>query len=177
MEQPNNLITEMQGGNEKAFSQLYTMYSEAIYGIIYSIVLDEATAEELLQDVFIKIWNNAGSYSIEKGRFFTWLLNIARNTAIDETRSKAFKNSRKNLSTTNFVDILSSSDSLNRKTNAIGIKKFVDALKPACIKIIDLLYFKGFTQAEASKTLDIPLGTLKTRNRTCINELRVMVLG
>jgi RNA polymerase sigma-70 factor (ECF subfamily) len=177
MEQPNDLIIEMQNGNEKAFSRLYTMYSEAIYGIIYSIVLDEETAEELLQDVFIKVWNNAASYNVKKGRFFTWLLNIARNTAIDETRSKAYKNARKNLSTTNFVDILSSSDSLNRFTNSIGLKKFVDALKPTCIKIIDLLYFKGYTQVEASKTLDIPLGTIKTKNRTCINELRVMVLG
>lgn len=177
MEQPNDLIIEMQNGNEKAFSKLYTMYSEAIYGIIYSIVLDEARAEEILQDVFIKVWNNASSYNVTKGRFFTWLLNIARNTAIDETRSKSFKNAKKNLSTTNFVDIVSSSDSLNRKTNAIGIKKFVDALKPACMKIIDLLYFKGFTQVEASKTLEIPLGTLKTRNRTCIKELRAMVLG
>ena len=177
MEQPNDLILEMQNGSEKAFSRLYTMYSEAIQGIIYSIVLDEETAEEVLQDVFIKIRNNSYSYSKNKGHVFTWLLNIERNAAIDETRSKSFKNSRKNLSTTNFVDILSSSDSLNKKTNAIGIKKFVDALKPACIKIIDLLYFKGFTQAEASKTLEIPLGTLKTRNRTCINELRVMVLG
>ncbi len=177
MEQPNDLIIAMQNGNEKAFSRLYTMYGEAIYGIINSIVLDENIAEELVQDVFIKVWNNASSYSVEKGRFFTWLLNIARNTAIDETRSKAFKNSRKNLSTSNFVDILSSSDSLNRKTNAIGIKKFVDALKPACIKIIDLLFFKGYTQAEASKELEIPLGTLKTRNRACINDLRLIVLG
>ncbi len=177
MEQPNQLILEMQQGNEKSFSRLYSMYSEALFGIIYSIVLDEAVAEEVLQDVFVKIWNNSSSYSIKKGRFFTWILNIARNTAIDETRSKAFKNSRKNLSTTNFVDIISSTDSLNKKTNSIGIKKFVDALKPACIKIIELLYFKGFTQAEASKTLDIPLGTLKTRNRTCINDLRIMVLG
>ena len=96
MEQPNDLILEMQQGNEKAFSRLYTMYSEAIYGIIYSIVLDENTAEEVLQDVFVKVWNNASSYSINKGRFFTWLLNIARNTAIDETRSKAYKNSKKN---------------------------------------------------------------------------------
>lgn len=177
MDQPDHLIIEMQKGNEKAFSTLYTMYSEAIYGIIYSIVLDESIAEEILQDVFIKVWNNSSSYSVNKGRFFTWLLNIARNTSIDETRSKAFKNSRKNLSTSNFVDILSSSDSLNRKTNSIGIRKFVDALKPTCIKIIDLLYFKGFTQAEASKTLEIPLGTLKTRNRNCINDLRTMVLG
>jgi len=177
MEQPNDLIIAMQNGDEKAFSRLYTMYSEAIYGIIYSIVLDEKTAEELLQDVFIKVWNNASSYSVKKGRFFTWLLNIARNTTIDKTRSKAFKNTKKNLSATNFVDILSSSDSFNRATNAIGLKKFVDALKPACIKIIDLLYFKGFTQVEASKKLELPLGTVKTRNRTCINELRAMVLG
>ncbi|WP_026450144.1 RNA polymerase sigma factor [Aequorivita capsosiphonis] len=177
MEQPDDLIIAMQNGDEKAFSRLYSMYSQAIYGIIYSIVLDEKIAEELLQDVFIKVWNNAKTYSVNKGRFFTWLLNIARNTAIDATRSKAFKNSRKNLSTTNFVDILSSSDSLNKKTNAIGIKKFVNALKPACIKIIDLLYFKGYTQAEASKTLEIPLGTIKTRNRTCIKDLRVMILG
>ncbi|MBT0608422.1 RNA polymerase sigma factor [Aequorivita echinoideorum] len=177
MEQPNALILEMQAGNEKAFSKIYSMYSEAIYGIIYSIVLDESAAEEVLQDVFVKIWNNSASYNINKGRFFTWILNIARNSAIDETRSKSFKNSRKNLSTSNFVDIISSSDSLNTKTNSIGIKKFVEALKPKCIKILDLLYFKGFTQAEASKTLDIPLGTLKTRNRNCINELRAMVLG
>jgi len=177
MEQPNDLILAMQNGDEKAFSRLYTMYSQAIYGIIYNIVLDEKISEEVLQDVFIKIWNNASSYSSKKGRFFTWMLNIARNSAIDETRSKAFKNSRKNLSTSNFVDILHSSDSLNRKTNAIGLEKFVEVLKPVCVKIIDLLYFKGFTQAEASKILDIPIGTLKTRNRTCMNELRAIVLG
>lgn len=177
MEQPNDLIVAMQNRDEKAFSRLFTMYNEAIYGIINSIVRDEKVAEELVQDVFIKVWNNASSYNIDKGRFFTWLLNIARNTAIDETRSKSFKNSRKNLSTSNFVDIVRSSDSLNKKTISIGIKKFVDALKPACIKIIDLLYFKGFTQAEASEALEIPLGTLKTRNRACIKDLRLIVLG
>ncbi len=177
MEQPNSLIIEMQNGNENAFSRIYSLYSEAIYGIIYSIVLDEGVAEEIMQDVFVKIWNNSKSYDIKKGRFFTWILNIARNSAIDETRSKSFKNSKKNLSTTHFVHILSTTDNLNKSTNAIGIRKFVDALKPMCIKIIDLLYFKGFTQVDASKTLEIPLGTLKTRNRKCMNELRTRVLG
>ncbi|MAP55007.1 sigma-70 family RNA polymerase sigma factor [Altibacter sp.] len=177
MEQPNSLILEMQNKNETAFSRIYSLYSEATYGIIYSIVLDEDIAQEVLQDVFVKVWDNSASYDITKGRFFTWLLNIARNASIDKTRSKAFKNSKKNLSTTNFVDILSGSDNLNQKTNAIGIQKFVDALKPACIKIIDLLFFKGFTQADAAKELDIPLGTLKTRNRNCIKDLRTMVLG
>ncbi|PKA83872.1 RNA polymerase sigma-70 factor (ECF subfamily) [Ulvibacter sp. MAR_2010_11] len=177
MEQPNALILEMQQRNEKAFSKIYSMYSEAIYGVIYSIVLDSDIAEEVLQDVFIKVWDNSSSYDIDKGRFFTWLLNIARNAAIDKIRSKAYKNTKKNLSTSNFVDILAGSDSLNQRTNAIGIKKFVDALKPACIKIIDLLFFKGYTQVEAAETLKIPLGTLKTRNRNCIQDLRTMVLG
>jgi len=177
MRQPDELILEMQQGNEGSFSTLYTMYSEAIHGIIYSIVLDHKVAEEVLQDVFVKIWDNSSSYDVNKGRFFTWILNIARNTAIDHTRSKAHKNQRKNLSTTNFVDILSSSDSLNRKVNAIGIDKFVKKLKPVCIKIIDHLFFKGYTQAAAAKELDMPLGTLKTRNRNCLNELRTIVLG
>ncbi len=177
MEQPNGLILEMQNGNERAFSKIYALYSEAIFGIINSIVLDESVAEEILQDVFVKVWNKSNSYDIKKGRFFTWLLNIARNAAIDSTRSKASKASKKNLSASNFVNILFDNDNLNQKTNAIGIKNFVNKLKPACIKIIDLLYFKGFTQTEASKSLKIPLGTLKTRNRNCIKDLRTIVLG
>lgn len=176
MKQPDSLIVSMQSGDESAFSTLYEMYNEAIFGIIYSIVLDKAIAQEVLQDVFIKIWNNRDSYDINKGRFFTWILNIARNTSIDEIRSKAYKNSRKNLSTTNFVDILKSSDSLNSKMDALGIKKFIAKLKPTCVSIIDLLFFKGFTQADAAKQLEIPLGTLKTRNRNCLKELRTLVL-
>ena len=177
MEQPNLLILEMQKGNEKAFSRIYSLYSQAVYGIIHTIVRNEDLSEEILQDVFIKIWNNRDAYSIKKGRFFTWILNIARNAAIDATRSKAYKNSKKNLDVTNFVDVLETSDNLTNFTNAIGIKKFIEALKPACIRIIELLYFKGYTQVDAAKELDIPLGTVKSRNRNCINELRTNVLG
>ena len=176
MKQPDALIISMQKGDEAAFSQIYDKYNEAVYGIIYSVVLDNAIAQEVLQDVFIKIWNKRASYDINKGRFFTWILNIARNASIDQIRSKSFKNSKKNLSTSNFVDILKTSDSLNSRMDALGIQKFIDKLKPACISIIDLLFFKGFTQADAALELDIPLGTLKTRNRSCLKELRTLVL-
>lgn len=175
MEQPDSLILELKNGSEKAFSQIYDMYSRAIYGVLYNIIRDENDAEELLQDVFVKIWNNIATYAPEKGRFYTWMLNIARNAAIDKTRSKSFKNSQRNLSTENFVDIIATSDSLNRLTNTIGIRKFVEALKPVCIKIIELLYFKGYTQADAAEALEMPLGTIKTRNRNCMNELRNML--
>lgn len=176
MKQPDTIILAMQQGDESAFSKIYDMYNEALYGIIYSIVLNEGIAQEVMQDVFVKIWNKRDSYSIDKGRFFTWILNIARNASIDQIRSKSFKNDRKNLSTSNFVDIIKTSDSLNRKMDALGINKFIEKLKPACVSIIDLLFFKGFTQADAAKELAIPLGTLKTRNRNCLKELRTLVL-
>lgn len=177
MNQPDAIILEMQNGNHDAFSKIYGMYSKAIYGVVIAIVRDNSLAEEVLQDVFIKVWNNSGSYTLQKGRFYTWLLNIARNAAIDTTRSKAFKNSSKNLTTENFVDILAGHDDLSLKTDSIGIKKYVEALKPVCIQIIELLYFKGYTQAETAKTLETPLGTIKTRARACINELRKMLLN
>jgi len=169
------LISKFQQKDERAFNSLYNMYSESMHGIIYNIVRDNDIAEEIMQDVFIKAWNNSASYSPQKGRFFTWILNIARNAAIDKTRSKSFKNSKKNLDAQLFVDILQNNESLDKKTDAIGITKFVKKLKKKCVKVIELLYFKGYTQKEASETLEMPIGTIKTRNRNCINELRNML--
>ena len=91
------LINRFQQQDTSAFETLYNMYSQSMQGVIYNIVRDNAIAEEVLQDVFIKAWQNASSYSPKKGRFFTWLINIARNAAIDKTRSKAYKNSQQNL--------------------------------------------------------------------------------
>lgn len=170
------LITQFKQKDQKAFEELYKMYGDSMHGVIYNIVRDNNIAEEIMQDVFIKAWNNANSYSPEKGRFFTWILNIARNAAIDKTRSKAFKNSKKNLAAEYFVDILQTSESLDDQTNSIGIKKFVEKLAKKCIEVIELLYFKGYTQQEASEELDMPIGTIKTRNRNCIKDLRTMVL-
>lgn len=170
------LVTNFQKKDEKAFETLYNMYSDSMHGVIYNIVRNHAIAEEVMQDVFIKAWHKSDSYNSSKGRFFTWILNIARNAAIDKTRSKAFKNSGKNLNAEFFVDILETSENLNDKMDAIGIGKYVKSLGEKCKKIIEYLYFKGFTQKETSEELDIPLGTIKTRNRNCIKDLRAMVL-
>lgn len=170
--QPDALILELQNKNIKAFERIYELYSENIFGVIYAIVRHEETSEEILQDVFVKVWDSSGTYSPHKGRFFTWILNIARNAAIDKTRSKSFKSDRKNLSAFFYVDILEEKSNFSSKIDAIGIKKYIEVLKPICKKIIDLLYFKGFTQKETSEALEIPLGTVKTRNRNCLNNLR-----
>ena len=170
------LIEKFKQKDEKAFETLYNMYSDSMQGVIYNIVRDTDIAEEVVKDVFIKAWHSASSYSSQKGRFFTWILNISRNAAIDKTRSKSFKNSKQNLNSDFFVDILETSESLDTKTDSIGIRKFVTKLAKKCIEVIELLYFKGYTQLEASEALDMPIGTIKTRNRNCIQELRNMVL-
>lgn len=169
------LILQFQKKDVKAYEKLYNLYCDSISGVVNNIVKNDDVAQEITQDVFIKAWNKADTYSAKKGRFFTWLLNIARNSAIDYTRSKKFKQSKQNLNADFFVDILESSSSLDSETNTIGLKEFVTKLGETCKSVIELLYFKGFTQKEASEELNIPLGTIKTRNRSCIGELRTML--
>lgn len=167
------LIEKFQQKDVNAYEELYNMYCDSISGIVNNIVKNDVVCQEITQDVFIKAWNNSHSYSAKKGRFFTWILNIARNAAIDYTRSKKFKQSKQNLNSDFFVDILATNDSLDTTTDAIGIREFVTKLGEKCKSIIELLYFKGFTQKEASEELEIPIGTIKTRNRSCIGELRI----
>ena len=161
--------------DDRSFTLLYDNYSKSLYGIIFNLIKDKEEAEDVLQEVFVKIWKNIDTYNTSKGRLYTWMLNIARNTSIDKLRSKGFNNNQKNLSTDNFVHILDDNSKAINKIDAIGIKAFIKKLKPKCIQLIDLLFFKGYTQQEASDELEIPLGTVKTQNRNCMNELRLMI--
>jgi len=155
--------------DDRAFTIMYDMYSKSLFAVISNLVKE---AEDVLQEVFVKIWKNIESYNDSKGRLYTWMLNIARNTAIDKLRSKGYNNSQKNLSSDNFVHLLDDSNKLINRIDTIGIQEFVKKLKPKCIQLIELLFFKGYTQQEASDELEIPLGTVKTQNRNCINDLR-----
>ncbi|HMB63385.1 MAG TPA: sigma-70 family RNA polymerase sigma factor [Eudoraea sp.] len=168
----DELVRRFQKKDIIAFEKLYEMYWENICGVVHTIVRNKNLAEEIAQDVFAKIWNNSNSYNPSKGRFFTWILNIARNAAIDEIRSKSYKNQKKNLSTDYFVGILERGDDLDAKVDTEGLKKLLNKLTEKCIQMISLLYFKGYTQKEAAEELAIPLGTVKTRNRSCISQLR-----
>lgn len=161
--------------DDRSFTLLYDNYSKSLYGIIFNLIKDKEEAEDVLQEVFVKIWKNIDTYNTSKGRLYTWMLNIARNTSIDKLRSKGYNNNQKNLSTDNFVHILDDNSKTINKIDAIGIKEFIKKLKPKCIQLIDLLFFKGYTQQEASDELEIPLGTVKTQNRNCMNELRLMI--
>lgn len=161
------------GNREKvAIEALYDMYSASLYGVISRIVIDTPTAEDVLQETFVKIWNSFSSYSADKGRLFTWMVNIARNLAIDKIRSKDFKNQAKNHELENNVTFIDEQRNTVYKPELMGIKDLVSTLKPEQKSILDLVYFKGYTHVEAADELGIPLGTIKTRLRMAIIELR-----
>jgi RNA polymerase sigma-70 factor (ECF subfamily) len=169
------LLKELQKKDDSSFNILYENYSKSLYGVIYNLIRNKEESEDVLQEVFVKIWNNIDSYNESKGRLYTWMLNIARNTTIDKLRSKGYNNSQKNLSVDNFVYMLEDNSKTTNKIDAIGINRFIKKLKPKCIELIELLFFQGYTQQETSDALEIPLGTVKTNNRNCMNDLRLMI--
>ncbi len=158
--------------NDKAYNLMYDMYSRSLYAIINNIIRNDDESEDVLQETFIKIWKNFTQYDSSKGRFYTWILNIARNTAYDKLKSKSFNQSLQNQDSNNFVNLIEDNTNTNYKLDSIGIKEFIKKLKPKCIEIINLLFFKGYTQQETSEELKMPLGSVKTLNRSCINDLR-----
>ena len=166
------LVNRFQKKDQLAFEQLYQMYWSNICGVAYTIIGDQGEAEELAQDVFIKIWDKAESYNPTKGRFFTWILNITRNAAIDKLRSKGHKEQKLNLPLDNFVSILDRADDEKSDTGNPLLKKSLKKLSTKCVDLIQLLYFNGYNQKEASNALEIPLGTVKSRIRNCISQLR-----
>ena len=166
------LIERVRAGEKQALADLYDAYSGMVYGLVLRMVYSEPIAQEIVQDVFLKVWNNIKSYDATKSRISTWIMNIARNRAIDEIRSKRFKNDRENQSIENSVQQIEALGGSEIKTDSIGLKSVMRRLRPEQQKLIELVYFGGFTHEEAAKELSIPLGTVKTRIRSSIQELR-----
>lgn len=164
------LVEKLQNQDTEAFSLLYDNYSSALYGIINTIVKDDEVAQDILQDVFVKIWKSVASYKREKGTLFTWMLNIARNTSIDNLRSKNKKYEIRNIE--NDVYVVDKNHNTTLNTDTLGVKQAVAKLKFEHKEMIDLVYFGGYTQDEIAKEMDMPLGTVKTRIRAALIELR-----
>ena len=167
------LVQLLQQRSRHVFSYLYDNYSGALLSVIQNIVSEEELANDVLQEVFVKIWKQIESYDSSKGRLFTWMLNIARNASIDMVRSKGFQNSRQNRELTE--DVYSAGGTSETKTDQIGLRKVVYSLKEEYRVLVELSYFQGFTQDEIAKMLNIPLGTVKTRLRTALIQLREII--
>ena len=167
------LVVLLKEQNNDAFNYLYDHYSGALFTIINQIVSDKDTASDVLQEVFVNIWRKIGTYDVTKGRLFTWMLNIARNAAIDKVRSKGYRDNQRTQPIAEGESGMAMSS--NPVVNDVGLKKVLTTLNEEYRKLIDLSYFQGFTHEEIAKMLGIPLGTVKTRIRTAISQLRTMI--
>lgn len=163
------LVEQASARDIKAFEQLYQKTCGPLYSIIFRITQDKELSNDLLQDSFIRIWKNLETYDASKARFFTWAARIARNTTIDYLRSKSFK-----ATAIQKHDVY---EYYKEKTASMPedkkmMQEVIMHLDVQYRTIIDLVYIWGFTQDEVSKMLNIPLGTVKSRARTAILQLR-----
>lgn len=171
--QESELVMLLKQRQEFAFNYLYDHYSASLYSVIVSIVPDRELSNDILQEVFVKIWRQIETYDTTKGRLFTWMLNVARNASIDAVRSKNYQQNQQNQELTE--KIYESGGSTQTNTDKIGLRKIVYKLKEEYRVLVELSYFEGFTQDEISKMLNIPLGTVKTRLRTALIQLKQVI--
>jgi RNA polymerase sigma-70 factor (ECF subfamily) len=168
----DEIVSALMNNQRDAMGLVYDKYSSFLYGLIVKIVHSEEIAEDILQEVFVRIWKNISMFDRKKAKFITWIANIARNLSIDKIRSKEYKNKLQNHNIDDFVNIIAESPASGFNPEHIGVKEMLEKLKPEHKELIDLVYFKGYTQSDAADKLGIPLGTVKTRIRAAINNLR-----
>jgi RNA polymerase sigma factor (sigma-70 family) len=169
------LVSLLKNRNDRAFAYLYDHYSGALYGIIMQIVNNGELASDVLQEVFINVWRKIESYDASKGRLYTWMLNIARNASIDTLRSKSFQNAQKNQPFPENVDGMMANSASSLNIDLLGLRKLLEKLKEEHRSLIELAYFKGYTHEEIAEIEGIPLGTVKTRIRTALIQLRTIL--
>jgi RNA polymerase sigma-70 factor (ECF subfamily) len=167
--QEHELLALVRQRTREGFNYLYENYSGAIYSVILTIVSDPEQASDTLQEVFVKIWKQIETYDEQKGRLYTWMVQIARNSSIDVVRSKKYQAHQQNREITESVYKVGDNDF---NPDNIGIRKAVNQLKKEHKELVDLSYFQGYTQEEMSEILKIPLGTVKTRMRSAMMQLR-----
>ncbi len=170
------LVIRLGSQDKTVIAELYDAYGETLYGIILRIVRQEEIAQDVLQEAFIKIWKKGPSYDATKGTLFTWMLNICRNTAIDKTRSANYKR-RSNVGEITDHLMNDHGHSYEQKPEVIGLTQEVDKLEDKYKEIIELIYFQGYTQQEVSEKINLPLGTVKSRVRIGLRELKKVFLS
>jgi RNA polymerase sigma-70 factor, ECF subfamily len=175
----NSLVTLILAKNEKGFHILYDKYCGALYGVIIKLVKRTDVADDLLQDTFVKIWKYIQSFDNSKGTLYTWMLNIARNQAIDYLRSTSYRNQMLHVEIDLFFN--NTENIVNTTSNSCPIefsdfKNKAMQLDSKYTEVIDLIYFYGWTHEQTAEILKLPLGTIKTRARKGLSLLKVLYL-
>lgn len=168
------IIPLLAEGDRRAIALIYDHYAEALYGILLRLLRDEAEAQDVMQESFVKIWKNARRYDARQGRLFTWLLNIARNTARDRLRQRKRERELPLKDGEAWpVSPLQFSEPMDQEKAELPAN--LQKLDPKYREVINAVYFMGLTQEEAGEHLDIPLGTVKSRVRIALRELRKLL--
>ncbi len=168
----DELTDALKRHEAQAFQYLYNNYKGALFSTIKQIIFDNDIAEDVLQDAFTMVWKNIEKYDPSKGRLFTWLFNVTRNCAINTTRSKNYKSQQKNDSLDDYVITSLQTGNDLSAIDHIGLRKQVHSLRKDYKNVLELSYFNGYTHEEIAKILNIPSGTVKTRLRNALIELR-----
>lgn len=170
------LMRRITARDEQALWALYELYGRAVYSIAYRILGNAAFAEEATQDTFLKVWKQTNRWDSEKGKLKNWLLTIAQFTAIDRLRKE------KRQPTVHPDPIEDTDESLltakneSRWQEGATLRMVVAQLPPEQAQLIDLAFFQGMSHSEIAESLQMPLGTVKTRVRTGLQRLRELWL-
>jgi len=163
------IVILLKDGDKRAINLLYENYSDTLFGVISKVISDKDLAQDALQETFIKVWKKAKTYDPKKAKLFTWLYRIAYNTAIDKVRSRSNKTSKEvQIESSNVYKL--TTKSLNQ--DVIDIKTHLKRIDEKYQTVINALFFEGLTQQEASDELNIPLGTIKSRLKIGLRELK-----
>jgi RNA polymerase sigma-70 factor, ECF subfamily len=175
-----NLMRLINGREEGALSELYDRYGRLVYSIGLNALGDPATAEEITQDVFLRVWDRAETYQAEQGKVVTWLARIARNRAIDLIRRR---NVRPEANSVTWDDLpLSNQASENNTEQVVELNQQQERVRWAIAQLpteqkqaLALAYFQGLSHQEIADRLDQPLGTVKTRVRLAMQKLKILL--
>ncbi len=174
-------LRRIAGGDRSAFSDFYDQYSGLLFSIAIKVLNDPKEAEDVLQEVFMQIWNKADAYDPLLGKPASWAVTLTRNKAIDRIRASQRRSKLLEQATVeaNVVpeDSPSAHETLHGRENAEKIRSVVAALPADQRRAIELAFFSGLTQDEIAKTLQEPLGTIKARIRRGMLKLREKLEG
>ncbi len=177
-----DLVDRLAGHDLGAFGALYDRYSDLVYSVSLRVVADAQVAEDVAQDVFLRLWRRPEQFDVKRGKFVTWLLSVTRNRSIDVRRSTG-RRLRREVGPApdgEAEDVLPSTD--DRDDPAIAtvladerraVHKALEVLPQEQKLAISLAYFGGLTQQEIAERLGQPLGTVKTRIRLGMRKMRV----
>lgn len=170
------LYARVRNKDRIAFETLYDRYEKLLYSFAFQFTNESALTEEVIQDVFLKLWNGTSEYDVNKGKFSSWLLTVTRNKAIDETRKRKRHTYEDILEKDSLVqDEASVEEKVEWSEQKSRIHRAMSRLNNDQQQVIDLFYFKGLNQQKISDQCEIPLGTVKGRIRIALKHLRKML--